>query len=113
MNIAKSASTPPANQPEKKALAVNLTEKFSRNGGQLETYLWSQTRDQVFISVFVPKGTRAKDINVTAKRQHVTVKERPSSKLIFDVDLAHPIDDSEEALVSTKKFRPRRILLHL
>jgi hypothetical protein len=63
------ASAPPsaaaAPHPPSGRLGASRAAEFSRNGGAVgDRYLWSQTAEEVTISVLVPPGTRAKDVLV-------------------------------------------------
>lgn len=81
-------------------------KRFTRNGGgrdgQSSTHIWGQTREEVQICVFVPAGSRGKDVKVDVKpviggSPHLRVSHL--GKALVDDDLAHPVDTSEDALI--------------
>ncbi|KAH3765611.1 hypothetical protein Pelo_2527 [Pelomyxa schiedti] len=87
--------------------STTLLASYSRNGCQYPTHLWSQTKREVYICVFVPIGTRARDVRVRVtlhtvnKQAHLSVLPvAPNKAAYVDADLAYAISDSEEDLES-------------
>ena len=106
----ESPQPPQQSAAQKVPTAEEQTEarrrQLTRNGGEESTHLWSQTREEVHIAVFVTKGTRAKDVSVvlvphastTAPAPHLTVSV--CGKAVVDADVAYPFSDDKDALDS-------------
>ena len=98
------AKAPPA-KTEEEVVAARRRE-LTRNGGAEATHLWSQTRDEVRIAVFVPAGTRARDVRVDLAPRappHVAVAVRGACVLAAAV--AHPFADDDDALAACYELR--------
>lgn len=52
---------------------VIVTRAMADNDEQLQTntYIWSQSRDQVTITFLVPDSSKAKDLEIKIERQYV------------------------------------------
>ncbi|KAH3745174.1 hypothetical protein Pelo_13448 [Pelomyxa schiedti] len=93
--------------------------KYTRNGGQCATHIWGQTKKELHVCVFVPSGTRARDLVVRLTPYnrntpaHLTVRPAarpapPSSSSVpvsasgcyVDGDLTHPVNENPEDLES-------------
>lgn len=72
---------------EKKETATDLISD-TYNGAALENYKWSQTMTDIDVRVPIVPGTRAKDITVDIKNDHLKVvlhkPERKVSNITFD-----------------------------
>lgn len=80
--------------------------ELTRNGGAEATHLWSQTREEVRIAVFVPAGTRARDVTVDLRAgpaPHLTLAVH--GKTVLDADIAHACADDDEALAACYELR--------
>lgn len=52
------------------------------NGGEMENYKWSQTINDIDVRVPVPDGTKAKDVRVDIRSDHLKVElRRPSPQV--------------------------------
>eukprot|EP00854_Cymbomonas_tetramitiformis_P015641 gene15641-18549_t len=77
---------------------------LTRNGGATTSYLWSQTQAECVLRVIAPPNTRARDVQVDLRDQHirVTLKGSPETVLLDD-KLLHPVqiygDDGEKETV--------------
>lgn len=65
---------------------------LTRNGGATTSYLWSQTQAECVLRAIAPPNTRARDIQVDLRDQHirVTLKGSPATVLVDD-KLLHPV----------------------
>jgi hypothetical protein len=70
--------------------------KYVEYGLKEAAYEWTQTPDDVTVTVRVPGGLRAKDIEVVFRPQHlrVAVKSNPAAPIV-DGDLTRTIDVEE------------------
>ncbi|KAL3815295.1 hypothetical protein ACHAXA_006797 [Cyclostephanos tholiformis] len=67
------------------------------NGGTVDgKYVWTQTLQELSVSVPLPEGTRGKDLNVVMNKNHLRVGLKGGTKTMIDGDLSHAIivDDS-------------------
>jgi hypothetical protein len=51
-------------------------------GADLEHYSWTQTLSEVTVLVPVPKGIKAKQLNVTISKQHLTVGVKGEAPIV-------------------------------
>ena len=83
-------------------------ERLTLNGGAAASYLWSQTKNSVTISVFVPAGTRAKgtEVAVAASRLKITTPALGAlgfdAELWTDIELPEDDDDVDWEIVDVK-----------
>ena len=54
-------------------------------------YLWAQTLEEVALSVLVPRGTRARSVDVTFRRSHLRLALTAPPRLLLDVALLCPV----------------------
>eukprot|EP00916_Digyalum_oweni_P026296 GHVL01043214.1.p1 GENE.GHVL01043214.1~~GHVL01043214.1.p1 ORF type:complete len:235 (+),score=80.49 GHVL01043214.1:36-740(+) len=66
---------------------------LSINGGCIEKYIWGQTKDEIFISVFVPESTSAKDVKVTVTEDSISIT---SPDFNFNGDFSYRIIEPED-----------------
>jgi len=59
-------------------------------GSQTDRYVWTQSLQEIDARVYLPEGTRAKDLNVVIKSTHITVGLKGQQPIIDD-DLEKPI----------------------
>ena len=103
---APAAATTTAPAETEEAVVARRRSELTRNGGAEATHLWSQTRDEVRIAVFVPAGTRARDVRVdlVARPQpHVAVAVHGAR--VLDAAVAHPFADDDDALDACYELR--------
>jgi len=106
---------PPAKEEEKKPAALPLSEEDGRpndegdddnkeddtpppvgNGGTVDgKYVWTQTLEELTVSVPLPDNTRGRDLNVTMNKNHLKIGLKGQEFMVND-DLAKTIivDDS-------------------
>lgn len=67
------------------------------NGAALETYAWSQTLNDVTISIPLPPPCSAKSLTVNIEKSRLSVQRRDgsASTLVLQGDLPHDVDASE------------------
>mmetsp|Transcript_12545 Transcript_12545/g.17379 ORF Transcript_12545/g.17379 Transcript_12545/m.17379 type:complete len:156 (-) Transcript_12545:1474-1941(-) len=79
---------------------MSTTKKKSKwdveYGGETEHYKWTQTEQEVVITIIVPQGTRSKDVTCTIGPKHLKFgfKGKP---LIIDGELYQPVATDESA----------------
>ncbi|KAI8390151.1 hypothetical protein BD560DRAFT_442717 [Blakeslea trispora] len=61
---------------------------------QTNTYVWSQSNDQVTISFLVPESVKAKDLDITIERQYLTAGLK-GQEPVFQAKLFQPINHFE------------------
>eukprot|EP00750_Incisomonas_marina_P032290 INCI9105.1.p1 GENE.INCI9105.1~~INCI9105.1.p1 ORF type:complete len:293 (-),score=56.54 INCI9105.1:246-1124(-) len=94
---------------------------YTQNGGVAATHYWSQTKNECVIHLFVPAGTRGRDVTVKLTDTTLTVKvvnkaEPGSPPLTFGGKLAHEVkapaeaDDIDWDIVDEVTPTPRRLL---
>lgn len=94
---------------------------YTQNGGIAATHYWSQTKDECVVHLFVPAGTRGRDVTVKLTDTTLTVKvvnkaEPGSPPLMFGGRLAHEVkapaeaDDIDWDIVDEVTPTPRRLL---
>ena len=100
-----SSVTPASSSSTAEDVVLKRKLELTRNGGEESTHLWSQTREDVHVSIFVPKDTRGRDIKVvlvphgelsSGRKPHMTVSVRGS--VVVDDDVAFPFSDDEDDL---------------
>lgn len=81
---ASTAAPVPAPVPAKAGADTRQEPLAPYNGAQEEGYTWAQTSVDVTVQLFVPKGTRAKelDVNFTASKLSVKLKSGSGDALI-------------------------------
>jgi hypothetical protein len=86
---ATSSSTPPS------SFATASLPHY--NGAALETYAWSQTLNDVTISIPLPPPCSAKSLTVNIEKSRLSVQRRDgsASTLVLQGDLPHDVDASE------------------
>lgn len=80
-------------QPDREAYDAAQIKREEAEQAALP-YNWTQKLDTVSINVPVPEGTRAKQLNISIKRNHITVGFK-GAKPIVDGDLPGPIKEEE------------------
>ena len=100
------AAAAAAESAKQKSIVEKRHAELTRNGGEEESHLWSQTREDVHVAVFVPRDTRARDVSVVltpkpppsapVRHPHLTVRVRGA--VVLDDDVAYPFDDDEDEL---------------
>jgi hypothetical protein len=68
---------------------------LTENGAELEQYMWSQSRKEVMLRVWVPSGTKAKDVRVVYEEPKLTVSHM--GKVLVCGELANPIKVEPES----------------
>lgn len=71
---------------EKGGMVGDLGGDGGLPGGTGEGYLWSQTDDEVELTVDVPDGTKAKDLSITFKTQSMTVGLKGVGSTIVSIE---------------------------
>ncbi|KAI7903389.1 uncharacterized protein BX663DRAFT_508433 [Cokeromyces recurvatus] len=61
---------------------------------QTNTYVWSQSNDQITISFLVPESTKAKDLDITIERQYLKAGLK-GQEPVFQAKLFQPINHYE------------------
>lgn len=85
------------------------------NGGRTERYQWTQTISEITVITTLPKGTRAKDLQVTIRPTSVSVLQKdamaatPDGAFLLDGDLVERIRPEE----STWTIESNALLLTL
>lgn len=83
------------------ATRLALRQKLlSRNGAVREAYLWRQTADEVDLGIFVPAGTRGKEMRPelilaapdTDSRERLVIHRAGGGTPFFDAELAYPVE---------------------
>jgi len=104
---ATTAEIPKAKEPEAAPATKTVETQVSQeikseglqpnigNGGQTDTYLWTQTLSELEVRVPVPKGTVGRQLNVEIKKTHLKVGLKGQPPLL-DGELHKPVkpDDS-------------------
>ncbi len=90
----------PANPSQRLAA---LTAKWSRNGAACARYMWSQSELEVELSIFLPPGTLARNLEVDIcqpahpARQRLRALTRSVGDAVFDEALAYAVLSPEDA----------------
>lgn len=90
----------PANPSQRLAA---LTARWSRNGAACARYMWSQSELEVELSIFLPPGTRARNLEVDIcqpahpARQRLRALTRGVGDAVFDEALAYAVLSPEDA----------------
>jgi len=63
-------------------------------GSETEKYTWTQSLQELTAQIYLPQGTRARDLNVTVKPTHVTIGLKGQTPIIDD-DLEKPVKTSD------------------
>lgn len=98
---------------------VRMTEEGKQipegNGGRTERYQWTQTVSEITVITRLPKGTRAKDLQVTIRPTSISVLRKdamaatPADAFLLDGDLVERIRPEE----STWTIESNALLLTL
>jgi len=89
---------------------ANFEEKAGTVDFNTPHYKWTQTIEDVMVTVAVPQGTRAREVDVQIKTERLFVKLKAQPKAIIDGQLCAPIkpmdsiwtleDDGNEKVLS-------------
>ena len=55
------------------------------NGADYENYSWTQTLSEVCVTVPVPSGVRAKELDVKLEKKHMTISVKTSAQTVLEV----------------------------
>jgi len=84
------AEKEPEETEEEKGLVPNVG-----NGADYENYSWTQTLSEVCVTVPVPSGVRAKDLNVALEKKHLNISLKSSSENILEGEFSAAIKPEE------------------
>ena len=71
--------------------------RYVEYGTKEDTYEWTQTPDEVSITIHVSSGLTAKQLTVDIKANSLLVKEKESGKVYIEGELTHSIDVDDSA----------------
>ena len=90
-------------------------EMPSGGGGEDEPFSWTQTEEDMEVTVALPENTRAKDISVSIKRNSIEVKAKAGGAVLFEAPRLfqdiHPDEStwtvgSDGLVLTLEKSRP-------
>lgn len=97
------------------SIVSSLQERWTKNGARVaDRYMWSQTKSECLLSVLVPAGTKAKDVQLalhepSESRQTQRLEVAVNGQQIIDAPLAYAVvrdEDDEDQDWELKDFEP-------